>query len=220
MWTRSGSGALRELGETFPWSPASRFAYLESNHNSVLGIREYARAHNASFGAVTEEDVEAWLAGGHRRDDGLPPVLQEAGKPAEGTADAGAGPQLGGGSSARRELRAQPAAAGTAGVALRPEAQAEPGYEAHRGRRHPAHDGDQPTYSLFAFPAYDNFAGASACLFEWSLQDRAAMCQAAVCHQWAVADGAMASQRMCNRLSQAALLPATSGRHACAGVTS
>ncbi len=33
VWTRSGSGALRELGETFPWSPSSRFAYLTSNHN-------------------------------------------------------------------------------------------------------------------------------------------------------------------------------------------
>lgn len=36
VWTRSGTGALHVLGETFPFTAASRFAYLYSNHNSVL----------------------------------------------------------------------------------------------------------------------------------------------------------------------------------------
>lgn len=40
VWTRSGTGALHNLGETFPWERRSRFAYLSANHNSVLGIRE------------------------------------------------------------------------------------------------------------------------------------------------------------------------------------
>lgn len=36
VWTRSGTGALHVLGETFPFTAGSRFAYLDSNHNSVL----------------------------------------------------------------------------------------------------------------------------------------------------------------------------------------
>ncbi len=138
---------------------------------SVLGIREYARAHNASFGVVTEEDVEAWLAGGHAPDgrsrrDGLPPILQEAGEPGQEPADAEAPPQLAGGTTVRRKLLAQPAAAGMAVGTLRLEAQAEQGLELRSGHRHRTRDDDQPTYSLFAFPAYDNFAGVSACLQE------------------------------------------------------
>lgn len=43
VWTRSGTGALRELGETFPWSPASRFAYLVSNHNRCAGCCVWGR---------------------------------------------------------------------------------------------------------------------------------------------------------------------------------
>jgi molybdenum cofactor sulfurtransferase len=42
VFTRSATGALKLVGETFPWSRASTFAYLRENHNSVLGMREYA----------------------------------------------------------------------------------------------------------------------------------------------------------------------------------
>jgi hypothetical protein len=34
-----GALPLQLVGETFPWGPASTFAYLNVNHNSVLGIR-------------------------------------------------------------------------------------------------------------------------------------------------------------------------------------
>ncbi|KAL4427707.1 hypothetical protein ABPG75_001796 [Micractinium tetrahymenae] len=173
VWTRSGTGALRELGETFPWSLASRFAYLVSNHNSVLGIREYARVHNASFGAVTEEDVEAWIAGSsvagkHSGRGGLPGILQEAEEPEQEPQQAAGWDQLAGSSTARRQLRTQPAASGATAVSLRPGEAAQLGLEAGRGSSHhqeakhaghPAHDNDEPTYSLFAFPAYDNYAG-------------------------------------------------------------
>jgi hypothetical protein len=37
IWTRSATGALHLLGEAFPWTEDSVFAYLTSNHNSVLG---------------------------------------------------------------------------------------------------------------------------------------------------------------------------------------
>lgn len=43
-----------------PPSPPTR--YLRENHNSVLGIREYALQHGASFEAVTEDVVENWIA--------------------------------------------------------------------------------------------------------------------------------------------------------------
>ena len=37
------TGALKLVGEGFPWTRDSRFAYTRDNHNSVLGIREQAR---------------------------------------------------------------------------------------------------------------------------------------------------------------------------------
>lgn len=40
VWTRSGTGALHILGETFPFTSGSRYAYLDSNHNSVL-VRDW-----------------------------------------------------------------------------------------------------------------------------------------------------------------------------------
>lgn len=44
VFTRSATEALKIVGETFPWGGASEFAYLRENHNSVLGVREYATA--------------------------------------------------------------------------------------------------------------------------------------------------------------------------------
>ena len=46
------------VGETFPWTERSHFYYLRENHNSVLGIREIALAHGASFHVVNSTDVE------------------------------------------------------------------------------------------------------------------------------------------------------------------
>lgn len=37
VFTRSATGALQLIGEMFPWGPASQYAYLRSNHKSVLG---------------------------------------------------------------------------------------------------------------------------------------------------------------------------------------
>lgn len=44
IFTRSATDALKLVGETYRWGNASEFAYLRENHNSVLGIREYATA--------------------------------------------------------------------------------------------------------------------------------------------------------------------------------
>ncbi|MEU7140961.1 aminotransferase class V-fold PLP-dependent enzyme [Nocardia sp. NPDC046473] len=50
IFTANATGALRLVGESFPFQPGARLALLRDNHNSVLGIREYARAR----GAITE----------------------------------------------------------------------------------------------------------------------------------------------------------------------
>ncbi|KAK2076602.1 hypothetical protein QBZ16_005362 [Prototheca wickerhamii] len=70
--TRSGTGALNLLADAFPWSANSTFAYTLSNHNSVLGIRSVAGARGAAHGAVSEEGVEAWLAGDAPEPEFLP----------------------------------------------------------------------------------------------------------------------------------------------------
>eukprot|EP00890_Picochlorum_soloecismus_P005965 jgi/Picsp_1/636/NSC_00632-R1_molybdenum cofactor sulfurase len=61
VFSRSATGALQMLGESFPWSEGGSFAYLVSNHNSVLGIRSYAESKGAKIGAFTEEEFEEWI---------------------------------------------------------------------------------------------------------------------------------------------------------------
>mmetsp|Transcript_24514 Transcript_24514/g.58276 ORF Transcript_24514/g.58276 Transcript_24514/m.58276 type:complete len:692 (-) Transcript_24514:359-2434(-) len=63
VFTRGATASLKLVGETFPWSDKSRFVYLRENHNSVLGQRQYALAHGASFQAVDEDWVDTWLFG-------------------------------------------------------------------------------------------------------------------------------------------------------------
>lgn len=45
--TRNATGALKLVGESYPFEPASRFLLTLDNHNSVNGIREFARARGA-----------------------------------------------------------------------------------------------------------------------------------------------------------------------------
>ncbi|KAL7717984.1 Molybdenum cofactor sulfurase [Entamoeba marina] len=56
VFTSGATEALKIVGENFPFSPASLFLYLLQNHNSVLGIREYASLSNATWGYFTEND--------------------------------------------------------------------------------------------------------------------------------------------------------------------
>lgn len=62
VFTRSATGALTLLGESFPFTKDSRYAYTVSNHNSVLGVRAYAQEAGARVGALSEEEVERWLS--------------------------------------------------------------------------------------------------------------------------------------------------------------
>lgn len=50
IFTPNATGALRIVGESFPWSADSQYLLTADNHNSVHGIREYCRR---AGGAVT-----------------------------------------------------------------------------------------------------------------------------------------------------------------------
>ncbi|XP_058080210.1 molybdenum cofactor sulfurase isoform X7 [Magnolia sinica] len=58
IFTSGATAALKLVGEAFPWSRESCFMYTMENHNSVLGIREYALNQGATALAVDIEDVE------------------------------------------------------------------------------------------------------------------------------------------------------------------
>jgi selenocysteine lyase/cysteine desulfurase len=47
IFTPNATGALRLVGEAYPFTPGSRFLATFDNHNSVNGIREFARAKGA-----------------------------------------------------------------------------------------------------------------------------------------------------------------------------
>ncbi|EFJ25003.1 hypothetical protein SELMODRAFT_173762 [Selaginella moellendorffii] len=48
VFTSGATAALKLVGETFPWSSGGHFCYTLANHNSVLGIREYALEKGAT----------------------------------------------------------------------------------------------------------------------------------------------------------------------------
>lgn len=52
IFTSGATAALKLVGEAFPWSSQSTFMYTIENHNSVLGIREYALDKGAAALAI------------------------------------------------------------------------------------------------------------------------------------------------------------------------
>jgi selenocysteine lyase/cysteine desulfurase len=47
IFTANATGALRLVGEAYPFGPGDRYLLTADNHNSVNGIREFARARGA-----------------------------------------------------------------------------------------------------------------------------------------------------------------------------
>src|SRR5262249_12881986 len=47
VFTANASAALKLVGEAYPWGPDTRYLLTADNHNSVNGIREFARARSA-----------------------------------------------------------------------------------------------------------------------------------------------------------------------------
>lgn len=52
VFTQNASGALKLIGESFPFTSGSRLLLTFDNHNSVNGIREFARARGAASAYV------------------------------------------------------------------------------------------------------------------------------------------------------------------------
>lgn len=52
IFTPNASGALKLVGESYPFGPGGRYLLTFDNHNSVNGIREFARARGAGVSYV------------------------------------------------------------------------------------------------------------------------------------------------------------------------
>lgn len=57
IFTSGATAALKLVGEAFPWSHQSGYMYTMENHNSVLGIREYALSQGAAAFAIDVEEA-------------------------------------------------------------------------------------------------------------------------------------------------------------------
>ena len=58
IFTPNASGALKLVGESYPFSTGDHYALLADNHNSVNGIREYALAKGANLSYIPLTQVE------------------------------------------------------------------------------------------------------------------------------------------------------------------
>lgn len=52
VFTRNTTGALKLVAESYPFTGGSRYAIIVDYHNSVNGIREFARAHGTAVSYV------------------------------------------------------------------------------------------------------------------------------------------------------------------------
>jgi selenocysteine lyase/cysteine desulfurase len=72
VFTLNATGALKLVGEAYPFESGSRFVLTADNHNSVNGIREYAAAHEAEVRYIPLQSglripsVRESLQGAHR----------------------------------------------------------------------------------------------------------------------------------------------------------
>lgn len=67
VFTSGATAALRLVGETYRFRAGAQYAYLRNNHNSVVGVREYALARGANFSVLAPDELDA-LAAAHARD--------------------------------------------------------------------------------------------------------------------------------------------------------
>jgi molybdenum cofactor sulfurtransferase len=64
VFTANATGALRLVGEAYPFHPGGRFLLTFDNHNSVNGIRQFARSHGAETAYVPLEARDLRVADG------------------------------------------------------------------------------------------------------------------------------------------------------------
>lgn len=58
IFTASATASLRLLAESFPWTQDSLYLYTRDNHNSVLGMRGWAKHWGANFKSVEADQLE------------------------------------------------------------------------------------------------------------------------------------------------------------------
>jgi molybdenum cofactor sulfurtransferase len=65
VFTANASGALKHVGESYPFADGGRYVLTVDNHNSVNGIREFARARGAAvqYAPLTTPDLRIDAAG-------------------------------------------------------------------------------------------------------------------------------------------------------------
>src|SRR5262249_18789782 len=62
IFTANATGACRLVGEAYPFEPGGHLAMTFDNHNSVTGIREYARARGAALECLPLEGPDLRMA--------------------------------------------------------------------------------------------------------------------------------------------------------------
>jgi molybdenum cofactor sulfurtransferase len=140
VFTRGATEALRLVASSFPWSAASDFVYLRSNHNSVLGIRETAVDAGATFHVVDPDEFEARIARRRRDAAGDPPIPGDVDK----------------GDIKKNQEDADDADDDDADDDASDQDADDQGDREDPRAAHPA---DGLPYHLFAFPGEENFAG-------------------------------------------------------------
>jgi molybdenum cofactor sulfurtransferase len=69
VFTLNATGALKHVGECYPFAPGARLLMTADNHNSVNGIREFAREKGADvdYAPLTFPELRIDVAGLHER---------------------------------------------------------------------------------------------------------------------------------------------------------
>ena len=62
VFTSGATESIRRVGEWFNYCPGGELCYLQDNHTSVLGVREYALQRGASVRCVTEDALTSSLS--------------------------------------------------------------------------------------------------------------------------------------------------------------
>ena len=57
IFTSGATEAIRKVGETFSYGRSGLLCYLNDNHTSVLGVREYALTRGAQVCCVSEQQI-------------------------------------------------------------------------------------------------------------------------------------------------------------------
>jgi selenocysteine lyase/cysteine desulfurase len=141
IFTPNATGACRLVGEAYPFGPRTGLVLTRDNHNSVNGLREFARFRGArtQYVPFTSADLRV-------DDDAIAAALTRSGpgplRAAWQTARSGVAPWAGRGSRARRQHSLAEEVTGTGRPAAAPSGAALP---RHRG--------------LLAYPAQSNFSG-------------------------------------------------------------